>query len=306
MDTENYLDFLRVSKESYRRFGTPVQFKVYSEGEILSLIERFGRTHNCYLSIAEHDKSGNTIPLFYPMDFDGTDLNLVEEECRRVLNWLDAVNLAYIFNFSGFKGYHILLPLTNTILFDNQDFRFFYFYIKELFKLKYLDSHCAEVKRIIRIPNTINLKSNLLCRTIKIKHGNKLNIFDYQSERENLDRQETRKYALGEDFSGSPSLDSSNHYDYPFPYDAPCIFSRINKEEVEHNVRWIWVKILQGLGYSARDIFEFACQLKWSDFEPNKTIYQIEYTMQKPVWLSCKLIKNLGLCIDRCKYRGNH
>ena len=116
MDAENYLDFLRVSKESYRRFGTPVQFKVYSKEEILSLIERFGKTHNCYLSISEHDKSGNTIPLFYPMDFDGTDLNLVEEECRIVLNWLDGINLAYIFNFSGSKVYHILLPLTNTIL----------------------------------------------------------------------------------------------------------------------------------------------------------------------------------------------
>ena len=302
-------DLLYVTPSLYRQFGyqsyqlvgdvlKPSKFKrlyIYSKEEIVDAIDILNGSGDCYISLAEYKKINSkviTIPKFFLIDFDvgnGFDFDDVDDDVSIVTDWLEDNKISYVLNFTGSKGYHVLIPIYSTVLATDLNFKSFHNYIKNHLELKTIDDHCAEIMRIFRIPNTINMKSGNLCKTIDTYEGDKLNIVEYVTvESKNI------KYE---------NCNNGNHYRFPFPYIAPCIDSKINNDDVSHDVRWIWTKLQQGKGKSFKQIFNEARHMKWSDYDEGITKYQISYTLNSPCTISCRLIKEKGLCLgNKCHF----
>lgn len=286
------MDFYHISKNRYRRFGTPYQFKVHSKEEIINNISRYNGERDIYLSISEFEDIEEftlIIPLFVALDFDADNLEDAKKEMEIVVEWCDNNNLEYEVHDSGRKGYHIIISLFTTIPADNICFRGFYNFLIKEFDLKTLDSKCFEVMRIIRVPNTINIKSGKECKIIKFNVGNKLNLQEY------------RNYCYSPESEYTTFFENqTDNFKFPFPYYSPCIDNLINASDVSHEVRWIWVKIMQGRGFDSDEIYNMAKEMKWSDFNASYTRYQINYTMKKTVSISCDFLDKLGIC-DKSK-----
>ena len=286
------MDFFHISTNRYRFFGTPHQFKVFSKQDISDNITKYNSVKDCFLSVAEFESFGNAIlaiPMFLPMDFD-TDKNHTKsdvlDDVNATISWLKSNQISYMLHDSGSKGWHVLPNLFTTIPADNNQLRSFYNFIVNELDLSTLDSVCFEVRRLMRIPQTINIKSGKMCSEIETYEGNKLDLFRYT----NIIKDTTYTYR---------SDTSNDIFKFPFPYISPCIDSKINQLDVDHTVRWVWVKLLQGRGYSAEEIFNNASKMLWSDFNAAYTRNQINYTMSKTVTISCDYIKSLGLCDDK-------
>ena len=294
------IDFLSVGFNRFRKFGYPLQFKIYSRDEITNAIQKYNGIADCFLSISEHQEINGlirTFPLFYLMDFDLTNsysLLDIETEVAVALNWLEDNNLNYQLDFSG-RGYHILIELSQRKRIHNIHFRNFYYYIINHLDLKTLDPMCSEIMRIKRIPETVNLKSNKLCTTLLKHEGDPLDIFDFI---------ENVKYKNNEfEYEVKDYSCSTGESKFVFPFDtgyAPCIFDEVKNAHVEHFVRWRFVKLLQYQGYSAKEIFDECKKCGWEDFEPSYTERQILFTLPRSYTLRC----NKQICIDdKCPLR---
>lgn len=303
------LDLLYVTPNFYRQFGyqtytstnglKPYRFKrlyLYSKAEILNVVHKLNGICDCYISLSEYkviDSKLVVIPRFFLIDFDkgnGFDFNDVDDDVSTTTDWLEDNKISYVLNRSGAKGYHVLVPLYFTVPATNLNFKSFHNYIRSHLKLKTIDNKCAEIMRVFRIPNTINMKSGKICKTVDIFEANKLNIVEYNT-------QNHKNIQYENCHSGE------NHYGFPFPYVAPCIDSKINNDDVSHDVRWIWTKIQQGKGKSFEQIFNEARRMKWSDYDEDITKYQISYTLKSPCTISCRLIKEKGLCLgNKCHF----
>lgn len=292
-------DFFYISPNRWRSFGIPQQFKVYNRKDILDNIQKYNTYKDCYLSISEHEQIGLvtlTIPLFLAMDFDASNSYTITDayiDALKVRRWLIDNDISYMFNFSGAKGWHIIVPLHRVIIANNSQFKAFYNFIKNKLDLPTLDPKVFEVQRIIRIPTTINMKSGKECCTIEIREGRKLNLFEY-SDNENS-------------FSNT-GIESSNKNEdvFYFPHSeySPCIEELICKEEVPHDIRWMWVKLMRNYGHSPNEILESAKEMPWSDFNESKTRYYIKYNMTHFATISCGYIISLGLCLgDKCPFK---
>jgi len=286
------IDFFHISANRYRFFGTPLQFRVFSEEDISNNIAIYNGKKDCFLSISEFESFGNailSIPMFLPMDFDidkGHNKSDVLDDVNATISWLKSKHLSYMLHDSGSKGWHVLPVLFTTIPADNNQLRGFYNFIVNELDISTLDSVCFEVRRLMRIPQTINIKSGKMCTEIETYEGQKLDLFRYT----NIIKDTTCTYR---------SNTSNDIFKFPFPYISPCIDNKINQLDVSHDVRWVWVKLMQGRGYGADEIFDAASKMLWSDFNASYTRNQINYTMSKTVTISCDFIKSLGLCDDK-------
>lgn len=291
------INFLSLSPGRYRRFGTPSQFKVYSQKEIEEAIRKYNGILDCYLSLSEHEIMGSTIftiPLFLAMDFDSSEnytLQDTEKEARMAMEWLQSRGISYLFNFSG-GGHHIIIPLYTTIPANNIQFKLFYKFITNEIRFHTLDSKCFEIMRILRIPETINMKNGRLCKTLEEFEGDKLNLFEFgnpdnaslEIECRNFQKKETICY---------------------FPHSLySCLDELVKNKEAGDSERWMWVHALKGRGLSIDEMMDSIKELNWSDFNESKTRYYLEYAMKRGCTISCSLIKSYGLCLEEnCPYK---
>lgn len=288
------LDFLTCRIDRHRNLGIPNQFPVKNKNEIIENIQKYNNQKDVFLSICEYDDYGNIFPLFFFIDLDSHDDNqdLVNEDASKILNWVEENNLTFILDESGHKGLHFLLELNQDFKYYNNHFRAFYYYLLNLLDLKTIDSSCCEVRRLCRVPETIHPISGKLCCTLLKYEGDSFNLFDYIED--NSSKYEVKDYSC--------SIGESK---FIFPFDcgfAPCIFDEVKKSDVEHYVRWRFVKLLQYQGYSAKEIFDECKTCDWNDFVPSFTEYQIFYTMRNSYNLRC----NKQICIgSKCPLRKN-
>ena len=293
------LDFLTCRLDRHRNFGYPNQYAVRNRNEIVESIEKYNNWKSCFLSICEIDNSNNVYPLWFFIDLDSHDENqdLVNSDTAKILNWCEENSITYICDESGHKGIHVLMELNQEFRYHNNHFRAFYYYLLNELDLKTIDSCCCETRRLCRVPETIHPISGKLCCTLFKKEANPLNLFDFIDNVEfknNESEYECKDYSC--------SLGESK---FIFPFDAgyaPCIFDEVKNADVEHYVRWRFVKLLQYQGYSAKEIFEECKKCGWSDFEPLYTESQILFTLPRSYTLRC----NKQICIDeRCPLRKN-
>jgi len=282
-------DFLSFTKYRYRYFGNPNQFKVRNKDELIEAIENNNGYRDCFLSIAEFDDAGNTFPIWFFIDLDGED-KLVNEDAAKVLNFLEEEQLNYTCDISGFKGIHILIELDPFISVSNRAFKRFGRYLQSKLKLKTIDTHCFDIRRLKRIPGTVNPKSGKLCLTFLKQEGKLLNIYDYlSSDKEDVDGCIINN--LSKDVVRFPFNISS--------FNPPCIFKRVKQAEVDHKIRWMYVKILQERGLNFNEIYNACKSCGWSDFDSCITAYQIKYTMERNYLIRCKE----DICLPSCPLR---
>ena len=292
------LDFLTCRIDRQRNFGIPNQFPCKSRNEIIDNLCKYNNQKDCFISICEYDNYGNIFPLFFLVDLDSKDGNqdLVNNDTAKILTWCEEHNIAYICDESGHKGIHVLMELDQNHRWYNNHFRAFYYFLLNELDLKTIDSCCCEVRRLCRIPETIHPISGNLCCTLLTHEGNQLNLFDYI---ENIEYKNSES-----DYEVKDYKCSIGESKFIFPFDvgyAPCIFDEVKNVDVEHYVRWRFVKLLQYQGYSAKEIFEECRKCGWSDFKPSYTERQIFFTLPRSYTLRC----NKQICIDRCPFRKN-
>ena len=283
-------NFLSFSKYRYRYFGNPNQFKVKSEDELIEAIENNNGYKDCFLSIAEFDDAGNIFPIWFFIDLDG-DYDAVNDDAVKILNFLEEKDLNYTCDVSGYKGIHILIELDPFIFVNNRIFKKFGRFLQSELNLKTIDSHCFDIRRLKRIPGTVNPKSGKLCSTFLKREGKYLNIYDYLplNDEEYID-------------SCLTNTTSKDIVRFPFncsSFDPPCIFKQVKKPEVDHKIRWMYVKILQERGLNFSEIYNACKSCGWSDFDSQITAYQIKYTMERNYLIRCKR----DICLSSCPLR---
>lgn len=289
-------DFLSIGLGRYRKFGMPYQFPVRNQREIIAAIEKHNGIRDCFISISEYQQIDNreiVLPLYFPCDLDAKDDNqkIVNEDATKITRWCNEHHISFLLHESGYKGLHILIPLDLSIVLTSQHFKAFLEYLISELDLKTIDPVCAETKRLIRIPNTINMKSGQLCTSLGIYEANDLDINEFIKN-----TSKPFEYTFG---SSMNQIGSKVKCMEPFFSFHPGIDKLIRDADVDHIVRVTWVKLCQMHGMTEEEIFERASMMGWSDFDPAKTIYQIRYTMNQIFSISCKK----EYCIDECPFR---
>lgn len=290
-------DFLSVGLGRYRKFGMPHQFSVWNRREIIAAIEKFNGYKDCFISISEYQQVGNrelTIPLYFPCDLDtkSNEQDIVNEDAARIRNWCMEHQISFLLHESGQKGLHVLIPLDLSVVVASHHFKAFHEYLTSELDLKTIDPVCAETKRLIRIPNTIHMKSGHFCIPLEMHEAKDLNIKDYI-------KHDSKSFLY--EFGSSLNCIGNNENECSEPFFSvhPCIGKLIRNDDVAHNVRIIWVKLCQLHGMTEEEIFKEASMMGWSDFDPAKTAYQIQYTMNQHFSICCKK----EYCIDECPFR---
>jgi len=82
----------------------------------------------------------------------------------------------------------------------------------------------------------------------------------------------------------------------------PCIFKEISTIHPRHEARVDMVSELYERGFDESEIFIFIKNLKWEDFDPEITKYQIHSIIKVPLKpYSCRKLRSLGYCDHSCE-----
>lgn len=291
-------DFLSVGIGKYRKFGIPYQFPVYNMREINEAVKEYNGMKNCFISISEYQQSGNqesVFPLYFPCDLDADENHQdnVNNDAAKIINWCYKNSISFLLHESGCKGLHVLIPLNTNIRHTTIHFKKFLQFLTKELNLKTIDAVCAETKRLIRIPNTMNMKSKRFCQELETYEANEMNINDFVDIKS---KSFEHKFDSSRNLNGNGTVICKE----PFYSYHPCIDSLICNDDVDHIVRWTWVKLRQLHGLNEKEIFDEARKMGWSDFDAALTAYQIRYTMNKSLKIKCRK----EYCIDECVFKN--
>ena len=271
----------RIPQGTYRMFGNPRQVPVYNMNELSDLIEFNNGINNCYLSVCFF-KEGSIHPLFYPIDLDGSD---AKDDAKKILKFLRKIEMNYYFIFSGSKGYHFQIPLSGKH--SKMDFMNMSQYLRKELKLKSLDTRVStDIRTLLRIPYTINMKSGKLCYIIEeVNDGIELIIPYITGKWEDEDMDFSFETNIGSDLINS----------------FPCLERYISIQEPPNVIRFGYVVMLGKMGYNPEQIFNILEAYNWKDWNPSYTRYQIQHALSKNYNLTCSMFTDYCLGVD-CKY----
>lgn len=165
-----------------RGMGFPFQssngkyFIANSAADIVKMMEEHNYT-NCYATMysfmtytQESRKKENVVVDCIIFDLDSDDLNVAYEDAKRLIRWAKRHGAHPRLNFSGSKGFHVFLDLAVVNLLNpQQTLRIFMKELNEQAKLQTVDPVVTQdLKRILRLPGTINSKSGLYCTPLNV------------------------------------------------------------------------------------------------------------------------------------------
>ena len=270
---------------SYRMFGNPIQMRVYTQEQLAERIDENNGVRDCYLSISCYDSNGHPHPLFFPIDLDGSG---AKEDAKKILTYLQDYDLNYYFIFSGAKGYHFQIPVIGTP--TKFDFMNFANLIRKELRLKTMDMRVSQdLKRLMRIPNTMNMKSGKLCEIIDIYDSGIHLFLPYFSQWNS--REELQNIKL--------EFDTPVRSDLLHPF--PCLEKLIHLKEPPHIIRVAFVIYRSKQGRRPDEIFQELESMNWRDWNPRLTQYQIRHILRKNYGLSCGMLKEYCLK-EECPY----
>jgi len=271
--------------------------ELYQLIEASSKLDIFMQTHT-----VEDKAKGLLYLVFIDLDFPG-DLKRAKEVFRRVIHYLRVkYDMSPYAQFSGSKGYHILIPLEPITVNPPSLASDFLRFLQLKLSMGYCDPQLlGDVVRLCRLPNTYNSKAikndqDGLVKVIQEWDGKRLNT--------SLLWEEFTLKKLDEELSKEkkPRVKTAG-FDRKDP--RPCIAEALQhplKEGNGHLMRLAVAAEYLNLGWSPPEIAQlFQNQ---SDYSYEKSLYFVEDAQKrgyKP--FKCKTIQQLGYCLPDCKKR---
>ena len=283
------LDLLAVDFGT-RNLGLWDQFPVSDRNEIIKVIQRNLGYRNIGISACAY-VNGDQILLFLFFDFDSDDISVAFEDAKRCYNHFVDMGISCIVNFSGRKGFHVLVELEPKNYSSKQHRDIMRFY-RDMLGLETLDEATfGDKKRLYRIPNTWNINGSW-CRTLAWNDGEKLDLDEIIPEVYEPDR---------------ISIVEPNEEIIHFWY--PCVEYLVDnrefwiasrgKYEPSEPFRLTWAGIRIWAGKTVDEMVMEAEAYDWDDFDSEKTRKKLEYLMERR-WYphKCERLRELGYCLD--------
>lgn len=342
------LDFLAAP----RAFGNPKQVwdsqgnpVVHSRSQLIQLInQNNGQGHdvfvsyNRFLSFLENKPFQISVNKIFS-DFD-SKLNIpfdALEDVRKVIDYLDEMQLPFLVDFSGCKGFHIFVPLKEKVYTSGQYLsdmtRSIMLYLKREFGLNTIDPSVATPTKLCRVPYSIHPKTNLHCSPLNpdwVREWDIEQIMDYARNPNGwrCDLLDGKKYLNLEEFIDYCNINieeeiargreqfalSTENLTFDDPMDdflaqllhLPCLInSLLGVENAVHDARFAGCIHLKNLGYSPAWIFKFFKQRCYLDSHLEAECrYQINYIFGKDFAMpSCRWFQERNLCVGKsCQY----
>jgi len=297
-----------------RSAGIPQIYKLKNENEF----ENYVKTHNgsptgCHVSLYDITQRPVIDKILFEFDGSVSNLNPVFEEVKNLVDQFKHKKLPYIPIFSGRKGFHIYLilnPLEMSVEIAKAVVR--QIQLKFAEDYRYLDKHKIGVVRTqIRVPNTLN--GSLFCTYLptyfdELKLSEILQLakephvynYDVEVEKNALDIADLhREMNMFSDVKlpviKAPAIPRLTDL---IDVIRPCVYNTITKHpEPPHAVRVSFVSELMWLGHTPEQIYSICEQIKWRDFDANKTKYQIRHIFEnKLLPHSCKRLRQFVDC----------
>jgi hypothetical protein len=342
------LDFLATP----RAFGNPRQIwdaqdnpVVHSRSRLVKLINQNNDgnhdvfvSHNRLLNFVNHNPFQIEVSKLF-FDFD-SKLPLPSdafEDVQRVIDYLDEMQLPFLVDFSGAKGFHIFVPLKEKIYTSGQYLtdltRSCMLFLRREFGLKTIDPKVANPTKLCRVPYSIHPKTGLHCSPLNpewmrtweiekiVKYAESPNGWrsDLLDGKKHLNLEEFTEYCgieVEEEIvvAREQFALSTENLEFTDPEDAflaqllhyPCLVNSIlGVENAVHYARFAATIQLKRLGYTPAFIFKFFKQRRYLDVEyENECRYQINNIYNSAyTFPTCKRLQEEGLCVGKsCQY----
>lgn len=342
------LDFLSVP----RSMGNPRQYLnskhepvVNSRSQLVKLINKNNNgvndvfvSYNRFMSFVDRKPFTIAVNKIFT-DFD-SHLSLPYDallEVRRVIDYLDEMDLPYLPVFSGSKGFHIYIPLKEKIYtagsYLSNMTRSVMLHLKREFGLKTIDPSVANPQKLCRVPYSTHPRTGLKCSPLApdwVREWPIEQIMDYAKSPNGwrMDLLDGKKYLTLEEFIdytginveeevahgreefalGSESLTFSDPNDEFLAQllHYPCLINAIlGVENAVHYARFAATIQLRRIGYSPAWVFKFFKQRQYLDVKYEEVArYQINNIYSSSYsFPSCKRLQEEGLCVGKgCKY----
>jgi hypothetical protein len=283
--------------------------RCFNRDDLNICLAKFNGIYNCGISVCTW-YAGNPYLLYMVFDFDDKkDLEKPKIEAIKTYNFFASSGYDVQINFSGQKGFHVLVA-TMPKPYTKQQLKNANVFFKKHLKLDTVDTRLfGDVVRKIRIPNTIHANSRNFSCVISHQPGELFDLDDF--------------------FDGvydTPSIDdlqeneNGNSYSACLLHDYPCLdmlisnrnawldkFSNEETFEPFWEIRFTWVIKELMKGRTIKDIYHEIESFGWDDFDPDKTLYHIERLANKNYKpISRKRFMEMGICLgDECPAISN-
>jgi hypothetical protein len=270
---------------------------LYELVEASDRIDCFMQTHT-----VEDKAKGLLYLTFIDIDLPNA-LDKAKKVLHRILHYLRVkYGISPYSQFSGAKGYHVLIPLEPITVNPPSLASGFLKFLQLKFSLGYCDPQLlGDIVRLVRLPNTYNSKAikdgrDGLVKVIQEWDGRRLDT--------GLLWEEFRLEKLEEELSKEKKAKVKNaNFDRRDP--RPCIVEALQhplKEGNGHLMRLAVAAEYLNMGWAPPEIAQlFQNQ---SDYSYEKSLYFVEDAQKrgyKP--FKCKTIQRLGYCLPDCKIR---
>jgi hypothetical protein len=273
----------------YRKFchwtnGTGNQESVKTREEIYGLVDQYLGIENIGLSICTYDDTGIPHLLFLPFDFDSElALKLAWNDAIILYNHFVDLKLDVHLTYSGKKGFHVLVGVVPKP-YQKEKIRAFQKWFIKKFDLKTADPQLiGDIKRIIRLPYTYNIKGNL-CKELAYSEGELLDL---------------------DDLLLTAYIPKPTTYKKKELHDMPCIEDLVRHDpEPRELIRLSYVALRLDKGISEDDIVDEIKTFDWVDMDEELCRRKIQYINDgNYLPLGCNSIQDMELCLkDECPY----
>ena len=295
-------------------FIKPRRDVVYKQSTIDYFVDVFnGKTHiyeSVYYFEDEPNPDKAIIDKIY-LDFDAQDDGFFEST-KKVAKYLHDRDIKFYIRFSG-RGFHIFIMLDQQKCLKNPKvaIKQYVRYLHEETNSSSDPAIIGDITRLVRIPNTINIKSHKYC--IAITYDMLMN-YDYDK----IYQLASHKGPCYDYYNGHKLLDISkwdgekyikNNASYTVNTKAilsndipPCIQKMMEDKNLGWKNRTFVITCLRDLGYTRDEIesilHSFLTEEKFyhSVFEEKQLERLVD--VEDTLFASCKTLKEYDLCID--------
>jgi len=224
--------------------------------------------------------------MFLPFDFDSDtdDLTKSGEDAVKLYNHFVRAGYETRITFSGRRGYHIYLSVKPKS-YSKQKIKLAQRFFKDGLKLETLDENIfGDIRRLLRIPYTYNIRGGRLCEEIAHAEGSEVDLDDI------IINPTFKKYEI--------NYEKRNYHFYPCVEDII-----VSDTEPRELIRLTYVALRLDKGWTEDEIVDEMETFGWIDFNEEtcrKKIQYIDDGNYQP--LSCKSMIEHGWCPGLCEF----